>query len=141
VAGQILPTFAYRDVDHVRFLGPSVWNSSELVTRAQAQAEDAVFVDAFLTSSDDPLIQEFTEKYKKTFNEDPGVLDATAYDAARILSAAISESNGTRAGVLNELKDVNNYPGVTGKISYRDGEYYRDLRTFTIKQGKITPGQ
>src|SRR5262249_41889348 len=41
VAGQIIPTFAYRDVDHVKFLGTSAWNSPEFPSRVQAYAEHA----------------------------------------------------------------------------------------------------
>ncbi|CAM6054751.1 unnamed protein product [Sphagnum tenellum] len=46
VAGQILPTFAYRDIENIKFLGTSSWNTSEFLSRAQSYAEQSTFVDA-----------------------------------------------------------------------------------------------
>jgi ABC-type branched-subunit amino acid transport system substrate-binding protein len=139
VAGQILPTFAYRDVDKVKFLGTSAWNSNELPMRAASAAENSIFVDAFHPESASPLAKKFIEKYKATFGQDPGAMDAMAYDAARVLEMVLAEnaSHSNRADIRDRLKGVKNFPGVTGKISYKEGQFVRDLKILTVKTGKI----
>lgn len=139
ISSQILPTFAYRDVDNVQFLGPSAWNSSELISRAQNSAEKAIFVDAFYPDSKSPTVQKFTQSYQALFNSTPTAIDAMAYDATQILVQALNAtgSDRTRNSVLKQLKTIENQNGVTGKINFRDGQFYRELNILTIHQGKI----
>lgn len=139
ISSQILPTFAYRDIDNVQFLGPSAWNSLELSSRAQSAAEKAVFVDSFYSESKSPTVQNFIQGYQSIFNLPPTSIDALAYDAAQILQHALTStgSDRTRDSVLKQLKTIENQNGITGKISFRDGQFYRDLNILTIHQGKI----
>lgn len=137
VAGQILPTFAYRDVEGVQFLGISSWHSPDFLARAQSYAEHASFVDAFFPESNAPIVQRFTEKYKATFNQDPTSLEALAYDAGLLIQKALNKPNTnlSRSDVRDELKRIQNLSGVTGKISYRDGQFFRELPLIQVKSG------
>jgi branched-chain amino acid transport system substrate-binding protein len=137
-ASQIIPTFAYRDVDHIKFLGTSNWNSQEFITRAQGYAEGAVFVDAFYPGSQSPLVKSFVTQYKSTFDQDPSLIEAQAYDGASLVYRAII-TNGARGrmNVRDDLKNLDNFKGITGKISYRDNQLYRTLTVLTVKGGKI----
>ncbi|MCM2324078.1 MAG: penicillin-binding protein activator [Oligoflexia bacterium] len=139
IAGQILPTFSYRDVDNMIFLGPSAWNSPELASRGGAYAENAFFVEAFQPDDASPAAQRFVESYKTAFGSEPSIMDATAFDAARILELAFERGGQepSRAEVLDYLRDVKGYPGVTGTISFREGQFYRDLKVLTVKAGQI----
>lgn len=140
VVGQILPTFAYRDVDKVKFLGISTWNSPELVKRAQAFAEESVFVDGLFTDSDSISSQKFITRFQRDQGEAPTTIEAMAYDAGLAVESALLElSPGmvSRSDVKNRLKSVANLSGATGKITYRDGEFARDLTLLTVKAGRI----
>jgi ABC-type branched-subunit amino acid transport system substrate-binding protein len=140
VVGQILPTFAYRDVDKVRFLGISPWNSPELVKRAQAFADGAVFADGLFTDSESVSSQKFITRFARDQGEAPSTIEAMAYDAGLAVESALSQlPNGTvqRSDVRNRLRSVSNLPGATGRISYRDGELTRDLTLLTVKGGRI----
>ena len=138
MAGQILPTFAYRDVDNVKFLGTSNWHSPELVSRLQGVNQAPYFVDAFDAESSSPQVTKFITRYRSTFNQDPTAMEAIAYDAASILSHVIADRSArTRGEIRDNLKSIFNYPGVTGKISYKHGQLLRNLTIFTIKAGKI----
>jgi ABC-type branched-subunit amino acid transport system substrate-binding protein len=135
VAGQILPTFAYRDVEHIKFLGTSSWYSPDFLSRAQAYGEESLFVDAYFPESDSAKSKKFFEKYKVTFDQEPTSLEAVAYDAGMILHSILTSSSGkiSRSDLKDELKKIQGYPGLTGKIFYKDGQYFRDLRTLSVR--------
>jgi len=137
VAGQILPTFAYRDVDHVRFLGTSAWNSPDFISRAQSYGEHATFVDAYFADSKSQTSKNFTTHYKAVFGQDPTSFEALAYDAASLLKFTLSSSssNLSRSDIRDRLKSIRDFQGVTGKITYRDGQFFRNLTVLTVKNG------
>jgi hypothetical protein len=43
----------------------------------------------------------------------------------------------SRADLRDRLRDVKNFTGVTGRISYQDGHLSRDLKILTVKGDKI----
>ncbi|MBC7385915.1 MAG: penicillin-binding protein activator [Cryobacterium sp.] len=141
VVGQILPTFAYRDVDKVKFLGISTWNSPELVKRAQAFAEGSVFVDGLFVDSESVAAQKFITRFQRDQGAAPSTIEAMAYDAALAVESVLKDlapGRLSRSDVKNRLHSVHDVSGATGKISYRDGEYARNLTLLTVKGGKIT---
>jgi ABC-type branched-subunit amino acid transport system substrate-binding protein len=139
VTGQILPTFAYRDVDQVKFLGTSAWNSPELSSRALQTADRVFFPDAFFPEDNSSQTRRYVEKYRSTFNMEPTAMDALAYDAARVLDSILAkDSELTRTDLKERIKDIKRFPGVTGTLSCQDGYLMRDLKILTgTKQGKI----
>jgi ABC-type branched-subunit amino acid transport system substrate-binding protein len=137
VVGQILPTFAYQDVDGVKFLGTSTWNSAELLTRASSYAEGAVFADAFFAESASAAVKKFLARYRATFGQDPGAIEALAYDAASLVEQA-ARGTKTRVELRERLKAVAGFPGITGKIAYRDGQFTRNLTMLTVRGGRVS---
>ena len=140
VAGQILPTFAYRDVEQVKFLGSSSWNSPDFSSRAQTSGDNAFFVDAFSTVASTPLAKSFSDRYRATFSQEASSLEALAYDAGMILRKLLVRPGAkpySRAELRDQLKAVKDFPGVTGTISYKDGAFSRDLRVLTLKNGQL----
>jgi ABC-type branched-subunit amino acid transport system substrate-binding protein len=136
VAGQILPTFAYRDVEGIKFLGTSSWNTLDFLSRAQSYGENATFVDAFFPESNSSSSKKFYEKYRSTFNQDPSSLEALAYDAGLLLQSVLSSGRSiSRADLRDRLKNVRDFPGVTGKLSFKEGQFFRDLKVLTVKNG------
>lgn len=144
IVSLVLPTFAYQDVDNVQFLGISTWNSPELITRSQNFAENAVFVDALSMQSSSNNQKKFIERYFKDANEAPTSIEAMAYDAALAADFALKDlPAGTirRTEALQALKRVRELPGVTGKLSYQDGELMRNLTLLQVKNGQIIEHQ
>jgi ABC-type branched-subunit amino acid transport system substrate-binding protein len=141
VVGQILPTFAYRDVDKVKFLGISTWDSPELLKRAATFAEGSLFVDGLFADSESVAAQKFITRFMRDNGTAPTTIEAMAYDAGLAVEAALrdlSPGSISRSEVMNRLRSVSGLPGATGKITYRDGEYSRNLTLLTVKGGKIT---
>ncbi len=140
VVGQVLPTFAYRDVDKVKFLGISTWNSPELVKRAQAFAEGSVFVDGLFLDSDSVSAQKFITRFQRDSGEPPSTIEAMAYDAGLAVETALRDlpvGMVSRSDVKSRLRAISELPGATGKLTFHDGEFSRNLTLLTVKGGKI----
>lgn len=136
--GQILPTFAYRDVDKVLFLGINTWNNQELIARAGQYVEGSVFVDGFTSNSQNPSSKKFIEEYRATFNQEPSLVEALAYDAGHVLFSLMRNGDiSSRTDLRDRIMNLKDFPGITGKISYRDGRLTKQLNLLTVKGGKI----
>ena len=136
--GQILPTFAYRDVEKMLFLGINTWNSAELIARAGRFAEGSVFVDGFYAGSEAASSKQFIQEYRETFNADPTLVEALAFDAANILASLLRDGKGSsRRNLRDRIMALRDFPGVTGKISYQEGRLTKRLSFLTVKNGKI----
>jgi branched-chain amino acid transport system substrate-binding protein len=138
-AKLILPTFAYRDVDHVKFLGTSNWNTPDFPAEIGNAGEQTVFVDAFFSRSSSLPSRQFIEKLALTYSRQPEAIEAIAYDAARVVDLAWRNGNApsSRAEMRDRLRATKDVLGVTGKISYAEGELGRDLRVLTVQKGQI----
>jgi ABC-type branched-subunit amino acid transport system substrate-binding protein len=66
-------------------------------------------------------------------------MEAVSYDAALVLSHAMEKagSSFSRKELLDRIKDTKSLEGVTGKISYRDGQLDRDLKILTLRGSQI----
>lgn len=138
-AGQIMPTFAYRDVDHVQFLGTSTWNTQELIQRSQKDAEGSLFVDAFFAGSEDFKIKRFVSDFNAQFGVTPTSTDAVAYESAIVLRDALANAGTSfsSAELLDRIRNMSGSDGLTGKITYKNGQLQRDLLLLSIKGGQI----
>lgn len=142
VVSQIIPTFAYRDVENVKFLGIATWNSPNLIKRAGNYAENALFVDCFYSGALDAKTLEFIPLYSKTFESEPASMEAIAYDAALLLEHTLllsgsATSDINRTELRDRLKQTKDFDGVTGKINYADGSFVRQLKVLEVKNQKI----
>ncbi|MGE0615353.1 MAG: penicillin-binding protein activator [Bacteriovoracia bacterium] len=137
-ARQAVPTFAYRDVENLKFFGISTWNSENLLERGKNSSEPIYFVDTYAPENTSPENQTFVSRYVETYGTRPTALEATAYDAATLLETImLTGDNVDRSEIKNRLMRIKNFSGVTGKITYGDGQLNRQLRVLTVKNGKI----
>jgi len=139
ISSQILPTFAYRDVDKMKFLGTSAWDSAELSARAQSSAEGAVFPEAFYANSEASSVKKFVERFQQTYGYEPSTMEAQAYDAGALLRSVLTQGTTNRGDLRDRLKNVKGFNGATGRISYTDGALVHELKILTVKNGKIVP--
>jgi branched-chain amino acid transport system substrate-binding protein len=139
--GQILPTFAFRDVDKVKYLGTALWNSPDIAARAQNFAEGILFVDAWFNPPLDRNAQRFARRFEASFGQAPGAIEALAYDAATVLEKVLSVGADDRGEVREQLAQIKDYPGVTGKLSVTGDLLDRELLLLTVKAGVVRPAQ
>ena len=65
-------------------------------------------------------------------------MDALAYDAASVLESALTKGGdgSSRSKLRNQLAEIKDFQGVTGKIKFNKGQFERDLKILTVKGGK-----
>jgi branched-chain amino acid transport system substrate-binding protein len=65
-----------------------------------------------------PLRQTFDQRYRARTGTSPTPAAARAYDAVRLLAAALRRSGPNRARLRDALAALSNYPGASGVISF-----------------------
>jgi len=99
-------------------LGGDGWDSARLHEIGKDAINGGYYSNHYTTESTDPLVVEFMKKYKAIYNETPDSMAALAYDAAKILAAAIDRTKEiTSKNIRDELAKTTDFPGVTGKIT------------------------
>lgn len=96
-------------------------------TLAPSPLAEGIFVGAPFSAQDPrPEVQAFVAAYKKKFNAVPDGNAALAYDATRLLAAAVEKVGPDRKKIrdyLASLDEAHAYKGVTGTIRFRpDGD-------------------
>ncbi len=119
----------------VPFMGGDATNHPDLVKIAgNAAAKGFYFVSAPLPKDlDTPEARDFVEKFQKAYGHAPNSIYAVlAGDGFRVVTEAIKQTDSTDTKKVAEYlhKEMEGFPGLTGKISFNDkgdrvGEVYR----------------
>ncbi|HHL39768.1 MAG TPA: tetratricopeptide repeat protein [Deltaproteobacteria bacterium] len=134
----IAPYLAYYNIKDVQLLGSNGWNSPRLVELAGEYVEGAVFVDGFFAGTDRAQTLDFINGFTDTYGREPGIIGAHAYDAARMLLAAIEGGASSREEVRRRLLEGGGLDGATGDIVMGgDGEARKPLFLLTVKGRRI----
>ncbi len=65
-----------------------------------------------------PVIREFARTYEVAYGYAPSTDAATAWDAARLLIAAIERDGANRAAIGRSLERITDFPGASGPIDF-----------------------
>ena len=82
--------------------------------------DGAVLAPVFFPDTGDPRAEQFLERYRAAYNEEPSSLDALAYDAVRAARIGIEHADGSTAALANALSHLGEN-GLTGEISFAAG--------------------
>jgi ABC-type branched-subunit amino acid transport system substrate-binding protein len=115
--------------------------SHEFLKLAGPLAEGIVTTCQYNPDSGDPKLKAFKANYLKRFKEEPDVFAAHAYDGMNVLIKAIGAAGLNRALIrdaLTDMKTVNGYEGVTGKVIF-DGTWnnIRPIYMAKVNNGKF----
>ncbi|MGE4321014.1 MAG: ABC transporter substrate-binding protein [Acholeplasmataceae bacterium] len=129
--GPILTEAKSQGLD-IPFLGGDGWDSIES-TYATA-AEGMYFGNHYAKSDTDPLVQNFVTAYTDAYGEAPNALAALAYDAVKVMVAAIDDAQSVEyADVIAALNAITYEDGVTGSITFDDNGDAQDKAVSIIK--------
>lgn len=139
-AGQIAPMLAYNDVDNVRLLGTNLWNNASFVSRGQKFVENAIIVDGLYTGDRSFKSSEFVRAFKEVFGEEPGMIEAQAYDSGLLLRQLIAGGATSRIELQEKLTGVKGFPGAFGNLDMSTNrELQRPISVLTVKEAKLVP--
>jgi len=137
--GQIAPSFAVLDVENLPLLGINTWNTPDIVQRAGHYLQKSLFVDGFFAGSTNPQSAKFVQDYEHFFHSVPGTIEVQAYDAARILKEALSNTLiTTRTKLRDQLLTTEKFTGISGDYRFTDGGVKRTAHLLTVKGNAIT---
>ncbi len=133
--GMIVPQLAYYDVTDVVLLGTNLWHSDRLLELAGQYMQGALVPDGYFAKSTSGPVVEFSGAYRDAHGEEPGFIEAVAYDTATILFDIVGRSQSEfRSGLRDELLTVQGYPAVTGPTSFdQNGEARKRLYLLEAK--------
>ncbi|CAO3437316.1 ABC transporter substrate-binding protein [Azospirillum doebereinerae] len=117
--------------------------SPKLIELAGDAAEGVRLTSNFLPTDPAPNVQHFVTEWKKrSADAVPGQFPAQAYDAVRIMLAAVEKAqpNPTREKVRDALAQTTDFPGVTGKTTFNaEREPVKELVKVEVKGGAFVP--
>jgi ABC-type branched-subunit amino acid transport system substrate-binding protein len=139
--GLIAPQLAYYGIEQTQLLGTGGWHSPELLRLAGDFVEGGLFVDGYYGASSDPAVQQFVNRYRERYNEDPTILEAQGYDAAGLLLTVLENpAIRTRDDMRQALLSLPSYTGVTGTTRFtEEGEADRTLYLLQVRKGQFVP--
>ncbi len=149
---RIRETTGATRIPTVELLGWTAWADPDfdLVERAGRYVECSVFVDGFFAQSARPATRAFVAAFQKAYGHPPGLMEAEAYDAARMVAQALASHPATRAQARDAFAAIQGFPGATGTTTIGpDREPQKDLFYVTITAkgyeeldlGKVVPRQ
>jgi branched-chain amino acid transport system substrate-binding protein len=79
----------------------------------------------------------FIDRYKKRWNKMPDLYGPYFYDAVKMLAAAISKAGDSPEGIRQALKELKDFPGVSGVMNFGpDNVVLLPLRFVKFENGK-----
>jgi ABC-type branched-subunit amino acid transport system substrate-binding protein/predicted negative regulator of RcsB-dependent stress response len=138
-AGLIAPQFAFYDIDDVLFLGTNLWHSDRLINEAGKYVQYAIMADGFYAGTTNEKINNFIMTFKDHYGENPGVIEAFAYDTAMIAFETLNNSKvNSREGLKEELRNLRDFDGVTGATSFKkNGDAEKKLYLLQIEGNRF----
>ena len=137
--GLIAPQLAYYNVIGITLLGTSAWNSPELVSEGGKYVDGSLFVDGFFKDSRYTRIKGFVLDFRNTFELDPTILEAQAYDAMDLCIQVLTDQEiYSHRQMRDGLMGVMVFDGVSGLTSFdTEGKPNKIPFILTVKKGGI----
>jgi ABC-type branched-subunit amino acid transport system substrate-binding protein len=113
-----------RELQPVQLLGGNGWGGDPSLFDsgpggAGRHVRCAIYVDGFFAASARPETRRFTEAYRKRFEVDPTILEASAHDAVRMARQVLEQDKAqTREALRDGLAALKGFKGATGDISF-----------------------
>ena len=143
LAYEEFPVGSFRkhvDEQPLQLLGLNAWNNDKLATNGRKYVQDSAFVDAFWVKDERTEVQAFVETFEAILERSPRVIDALAWDATRLLTAAVVEGGDDRNAIQGAMSRVEIDDPVAGGERFNSGrEVDRRFHVLTIKREGIVP--
>lgn len=135
--GQIMAFMKNNDVTQMTYLGTNLWNTPDLSRRVGNGVSNVFFVDATVTPEEQKK-SDFHVKYLAKHEEDPSIVEAQVFEAAKILRDVIGNSSLSRSSLAYQLGILGRKTGAYGEIRMNNNhEIERPLNIFSLTEGTI----
>lgn len=117
-----------------RILTTSAFALPSSIARVGKDATGVILTQSvFELDSDHAHVQKFVKGYQDRYGEKPDIYAAHGYDAMRVVAAALTGRPALPGEVIKGLRDVKDFPGVTGSIQFDEkGDVQKFPRLYII---------
>lgn len=139
-AGLIARQARAMDLD-IPILGGDGWDAASVAEVGGAATNNCFFGNHYSKDDDSEAVQAFVRGFRERWGEAPSAMAATAYDAMKIVAAALAACADPtdRAQVRDALAAVQGYQGLTGTISIdRNRNAVKDVVVLELVDGVQT---
>ncbi|MFO7749361.1 MAG: penicillin-binding protein activator [Desulfobacteraceae bacterium] len=135
---MILPQLAYHDATGIYLLGTNIWHSSRLLKDAAGYVTNSVITEGYFSRSEKKKAADFAGAFQALYNEDPGFVEACAYDTITMLvTTAMDDLVESRQALKEGLKS-RMFDGVTGTTLFdSNGNAQSEPFFLTVKRGRF----
>ena len=122
------------------FIGGNGSNSPKLGEIAGAAADGLIVGSPWFIGKPDPANQKFVADFRKKYSKDPDQFAAQAYDAMRIVAAAIDRAGAADAGKMRDALVQTKFNGVMGPFAFtarRDPASAEGVVVLVMQGGKF----
>ncbi|MFW5967864.1 MAG: ABC transporter substrate-binding protein, partial [Persicimonas sp.] len=118
---------------HVHYLGTSLWEHPMLVRQASDYVEGAAIPVWFSPSVEDPVVEQFVQRFEAIYEREPDSFEAFSYDTVSWLRSLMLERGMRRPSAIRDgLLAGDVHEGVTGRARMTErAEAARSLRFVT----------
>ncbi len=103
---------------NIPFVGGDGWDSAKLIEVGGEAMNGTYYCNHYTPDDTSAIVREFVAKYKAKYNAVPDAIAALAYDAGRILFAAMQRAGTTDgAKVRDQLAATKDFSGVAGIVT------------------------
>jgi ABC-type branched-subunit amino acid transport system substrate-binding protein len=135
-AGRLVHTLRVRGYAGPVFGGATLGRSA-FREEAGGAAEGAVFP---LLAEPSPAWDAFAARFRSRYDREADYAAGSSYDAVRLLVEAVRKAGPNRPRILDALRALSPWAGVTGTISFDPlGQNERTVGLGTIRRGHIEP--
>ena len=120
-------------------LTTSAFSSPRFIVPVGDAAEGVILTQSvFELDSDHAHVKSFVESYRAKYGEDPDIFAAHGYDVMKVAAAAVKGRAVLSSEVPKGLRDVKDFLGVTGSISFNEkGDVLKYPRLYVISSDLI----
>ncbi|MEE8523257.1 MAG: ABC transporter substrate-binding protein [Thermoanaerobaculia bacterium] len=122
-----------------KILTTSAFASPRFILPVGAAAEGVILTQTvFELDSDHAHIQNFVNKFRAKYGEDPDIFAAHGYDVMKIVAEAVQGRPSLASEMPKGLRDIADFPGVTGSIKFNDkGDVLKFPRVYIVGNDQL----
>jgi branched-chain amino acid transport system substrate-binding protein len=99
-------------------VGGDGWESPKLLEIGGKALEGGFYSNHYYANDPDPAVRDFVQKFEARYKQKPDAMAALAYDAVKVLAAAMTKADKLDGESLrNAIAQTKDYSGVTGTIT------------------------
>jgi ABC-type branched-subunit amino acid transport system substrate-binding protein len=133
VAGQFA-NFLQREMPDVTLLGVHEWAT---LADPHSRLNGVLFADGFYADSVRPATRAFVTRFEQAFGEAPGLLEASAYDAATLAEGVLEKGTASPTEVLRTLRNLGPLRGAAGDLLVNAQGVSRSVFLLQVSGGRL----